>query len=675
MEFIHNNPFRILGLPIDSSEKDIVKRVTDLEAYTEIGKKIAYEDDFPILSSFERTPETIREAANRIETSESRFFYTLFWFWKNNSSDELALDVLKDGNVEKAVKLLEGQFSEGKQSSNQYSTAKNLAILYLAISRKNGSYDFERFSKGLLWSGRVLEDNLLAGYAKQIGCKHFIFEKQKAIGSFIDEVVKTVTPYIDEPSGISLPKFVSQFISFSEETRRHVSLRFVGKHIKNIEDAILFSETSRQKTPENAGKLGTDLYNKTSKDLNKLKDVLSSQDFQYQSVADKLANEIADCSIYYFNYHTDKDTSIDPGEMSLKLARCAYSIAVGLKIKQRVEEGIPIIEKWVSAKSARDKRKKIKYEYDYIVSLLNNVPDPDELPESQISELPEIAKLLVNNSMPKLKNIRSILGADDESFIELTNAIANNAMNMCIHFANEKDDFNRVVDAFKVIGTLLMETEVLKRYEQNFNYYKKQAKIKNDIEVIIRALSNVPDTDKLDMNVLNGLPQIAKDLIACCKPRLTTIKTEDYETYINISSAIVNNALGMCIDYANKTHDMTRVLDVMRLIGEFDMELSLKQRYDQNFQIMMNNWAAARTTVTPSGGCYIATMVYGSYEAPEVQVLRKFRDSVLAKCALGQTFIRYYYRMSPGFVERYQNRKTIHIFIKWILDLIVRRLV
>lgn len=35
--------------------------------------------------------------------------------------------------------------------------------------------------------------------------------------------------------------------------------------------------------------------------------------------------------------------------------------------------------------------------------------------------------------------------------------------------------------------------------------------------------------------------------------------------------------------------------------------------------------------LNPSGGCYIATMVYGNYDHPQVMVLRDFRDSYLAK--------------------------------------------
>lgn len=73
-----------------------------------------------------------------------------------------------------------------------------------------------------------------------------------------------------------------------------------------------------------------------------------------------------------------------------------------------------------------------------------------------------------------------------------------------------------------------------------------------------------------------------------------------------------------------------------------------------------------------NSGCYVATMVYGSYEAPEVMVLRKFRDETLAHSRAGRAFIRWYYSWSPGFVAKYNHLGWLHKFIKVILDRLVK---
>ncbi|HTF05815.1 MAG TPA: CFI-box-CTERM domain-containing protein [Bacteroidia bacterium] len=67
-------------------------------------------------------------------------------------------------------------------------------------------------------------------------------------------------------------------------------------------------------------------------------------------------------------------------------------------------------------------------------------------------------------------------------------------------------------------------------------------------------------------------------------------------------------------------------------------------------------------------GCYIATMVYGSYDAPEVWVLRRFRDNTLQKSGAGRWFVRWYYSWSPGFVQKYGKYNVIHRLAKSALE-------
>lgn len=84
--------------------------------------------------------------------------------------------------------------------------------------------------------------------------------------------------------------------------------------------------------------------------------------------------------------------------------------------------------------------------------------------------------------------------------------------------------------------------------------------------------------------------------------------------------------------------------------------------------------AAPASSPAKSEGCYIATAVYGSYDAPEVMTLRRFRDEVLAQSCFGRWFIRTYYRFSPPVAERLKNAGRINRFVRSILDKWVQRL-
>lgn len=82
--------------------------------------------------------------------------------------------------------------------------------------------------------------------------------------------------------------------------------------------------------------------------------------------------------------------------------------------------------------------------------------------------------------------------------------------------------------------------------------------------------------------------------------------------------------------------------------------------------------AAARQTPAPAkGGCYIATAVYGSYDAAPVVTLRRFRDERLALSAAGRALIRVYYTLSPPLARRFEAGAPNQA-ARRVLDVVVR---
>ena len=73
-----------------------------------------------------------------------------------------------------------------------------------------------------------------------------------------------------------------------------------------------------------------------------------------------------------------------------------------------------------------------------------------------------------------------------------------------------------------------------------------------------------------------------------------------------------------------------------------------------------------------SEGCFIATAVYGSYEADEVLILREFRDQKLASSDLGKFLINCYYLLSPPIAELLEIFPFAKKPVKHVLDKIVR---
>ena len=70
------------------------------------------------------------------------------------------------------------------------------------------------------------------------------------------------------------------------------------------------------------------------------------------------------------------------------------------------------------------------------------------------------------------------------------------------------------------------------------------------------------------------------------------------------------------------------------------------------------------------GGCYVASAVYGSYDCPEVWVLRRFRDQTLMSTVFGKAFVHTYYVLSPwavrhgGAVLRAVAGPSLHFLVR-----------
>jgi len=82
--------------------------------------------------------------------------------------------------------------------------------------------------------------------------------------------------------------------------------------------------------------------------------------------------------------------------------------------------------------------------------------------------------------------------------------------------------------------------------------------------------------------------------------------------------------------------------------------------------------AGYMTGITVGGGsvsasCFIATAAYGSSMAPQVQILRKFRDLFLLTNPTGEALVRLYYNYSPPVADFITKHANIRKLVRWSL--------
>jgi len=172
-------------------------------------------------------------------------------------------------------------------------------------------------------------------------------------------------------------------------------------------------------------------------------------------------------------------------------------------------------------------------------------------------------------------------------------------------------------------------------------------------------------------------------LIGVSKSKLPLIhKTfiDNPEVYLNISDEIVQVCMACLIKLINsKDGNYLHFYEDFLKLRDFKMSKDTEFKYSQNLKIIEDNISIYNKNMTSQinhniyeqesqDGCYIATMVYGDYDNPQVLILRDFRDHFLNHYKLGKIFIKFYYKYSPKWVDIMKNWSVINVIIKKVLN-------
>lgn len=119
------------------------------------------------------------------------------------------------------------------------------------------------------------------------------------------------------------------------------------------------------------------------------------------------------------------------------------------------------------------------------------------------------------------------------------------------------------------------------------------------------------------------------------------------------------------------SHQGRREKDIKELTALQEKILALDPSYEP---FPTPSAEPVNTSTQSSGGCYVATAVYGSYDCPQVWTLRRYRDYTLAKTWYGRSFIKTYYAISPTLVKWFGHTEWFKKMWQGKLDRLVARL-
>ena len=345
MKIVTNNPYRTLGVLAGASTREVNRQTSRLQKIIAAEQEPPTDDfSFSSLGNLTRTIESIEGAASKLNLDSDKMNPALFWFWNGNPiTDEVAFDSLKEGDMEEAYQIWDKLIVETKEEGQRFwrpVTEKNASAFHnhfvLEMLRTNGN-KHNAIVSNLYFLGSEFSQKFISTIADST---HKTNSKELQT-IFLNEVLHEV-----QKSTVNLP--LSNLVSIlnsinfiaKDDFLKNISRKFVN----DISAQIEIAKKQRTANNANAAKAGDTLCTQTKADLEQLKSIVGIQGFAYSNIADKVANEVLQCSIDFFNHNQDIDANNDYQTTSMKLAQLAKGIAVGNLTKERIEDNVNTLE-------------------------------------------------------------------------------------------------------------------------------------------------------------------------------------------------------------------------------------------------------------------------------------------------------------------------------------------
>jgi hypothetical protein len=465
LKIYRENPFRITGLPVDATAKEIARHADKLKQMEELGY-----GEKANTAAFALNPppsiDQIREAMQRLKEPERRLIDEFFWFWPSTfgeSANDPAIRALRAGDMEKAYEIWETE--EGKPVTG-FIANHNIAVMLHLVAldwtlyqinaevepekeEKIRSYWKDSFKR---WEKIPSDDRLWDAVMTRI---RSVGDPRLTTG-FGRRFADTLPAALDKINAEAGLKFAEQgrlewartHVQFMHET--HQGLDNVAKTAemvlaplrKRVTQHIKTARETTQKNPNKGGEAANLLVDECGR-LHFLYELFHSKDaHQKTELFDEVAAATVDCVVDY-------QKSTNDNRLFVEVLRASMALATAVELRERIQRNIEIGEGNIRGEA--------------IQPLYARLKTIRESKESGKIRLSEVKKQL----MPELALLAESQGADSELTKDFSEALAGTLRGISIDAHNDEDDFETAAEAIRLAVRLAKSPELKKRCEDD----------------------------------------------------------------------------------------------------------------------------------------------------------------------------------------------------------------
>lgn len=368
-----NNAFRIIGLPVDATQRDIRRRMEDLSAVKDTsGWILEHQHSLPFHKP--PTPEDVRNALLRLQDPERRLIDEFFWFWPlnaNGSNNDPALKLLQSGEHEKAYAIWRAEELTARRESTP--AIHNLAVYHhlLAVESEWLILVGERPHDLLNIGDTGRNWNTAIGYWNKLSEQNetwdVVYSRVEYLADarispeFVVQMQSAFPVAFDQINALLAAKYAEA--GRAEDARRHI--KYMAQSHQGLDDVdstltkicqpienrlrllIQHARDELHKAPDSGLKLADDLLTGASQPLDVVRKLLDGKHLLWQTLCDDVAGTALSCLIAYGN----KTTYWGPCIVKLQYIE---AMACSDAIKSNIRENRKIAEENEAEKKIRE---------------------------------------------------------------------------------------------------------------------------------------------------------------------------------------------------------------------------------------------------------------------------------------------------------------------------------
>jgi hypothetical protein len=437
LELYKKNIFRVTGLPVDATSKEVSRQAQKLQMLDEMGGGVTGPP--PAFSlAVPPTTDEIRAALSRMKEPEHRIVDEFFWYWPEEygeSKSDPAIQAMLAGDTDSAFRLW-----EDREKSGSHVAQHNMAIMYhmFAVDWTNYhvSYDidqnlddqikgywrnsFERWEELIerdeVWDMlkariRSLEDEALT--------TGFVRRMLKQLPSALDKVNAEAALRLAEQGRLDWARFHVDFMNETHQGLDDVesTSEMVLEPTKNRVEQHL--ESFEQQADKNPAK-GAELANKLLADCRPMMDLFDlfhgKDAHQRNDLFDKVAETVLEMVISH-------QRSTGDNKAFVTLLQKALKFASGAHVRERILKNISIGDGNLKGQLLEP-----------IFKSLKSIQESSDRQKAKLAAITE-------NIIPKLPEVASKIGPDSEMCKNLFDSIAITLRGISVDANNLENDY------------------------------------------------------------------------------------------------------------------------------------------------------------------------------------------------------------------------------------------